>query len=238
MPPAAGLQDDGDADGVSLLRFGKQVGETLIDRLLAALPEVAREVAADLGPAADADAVAVIVRRHLDAVADGRRLSAADLARLRADGAAAARAGVPLADPLDTYLSTGWVAWEHAVRLARPDEAGASWPPWARRCCGPGTTSRPRWPTATQARSGRSQPVLARRGGPCLMSCLHHPPGAAAQARLLRRAALVGLDPALPYGLVVARAVTEIEEEGAAAEEVARRLARDPGAASAPGQRP
>jgi hypothetical protein len=44
----------------------------------------------------------------------------------------------------------------------------------------------------------------------------------------MRRAALVGLDPALPYGLVLARGTTEIDEEGAVTEEVARRLARDP----------
>src|SRR4051794_26027667 len=99
------------------------MAERLMERFLAALPELAMDVAADLGPDTDADGVAAIVRRHLTAVAEGHRLSAADLARLRADGAAAARAGVPLADPLDAYLSTGWVAWDHAVRLAQPDEA-------------------------------------------------------------------------------------------------------------------
>lgn len=202
--------------------------ERLIDRLLARAPELARDVAADLGPDADSAAVEPVVRRHLAAIADGRRLSAVELARLRADGAAAARAGVPLAEPLDAYLSTGWVAWDHAVRLARPDEADALASLGA-------ALLRAGDDLAAALADGytAAERALAARAGATRRAVLDEllappPPGTAAQARLLRRAALVGLDPALPYGLVVARATAELEEEGAAAEEVARRLSRDP----------
>lgn len=203
-------------------------GERLVDRLLADSTRLAGDVAADLGPGADAAAVEPIVRRHLGAIATGRRLSAAELARLRADGAAAARAGVPLAEPLDAYLSTGWVAWEHAVRIAGPEDT-------AELAALGAALLRAGDDLAAALADGytAAERALAARAGATRRAVLDEllappPPGAAAQARLLRRAALVGLDPALPYGLVVARGTGEIDEEGAVAEEVARRLARDP----------
>src|SRR5690349_6732919 len=107
---------------MGLPELGNMSGSRLVDRLLAAASDLAREVAADLGPQAHGPDVEPLVRRYLEAIAADRRLSAVELARLRADGATAARAGVPLAEPLDTYLSTGWVAWEHAVRIAGPGE--------------------------------------------------------------------------------------------------------------------
>ncbi|MFN8620705.1 MAG: helix-turn-helix domain-containing protein [Chloroflexota bacterium] len=201
--------------------------DALVDRLLADVPELARQVAADLGPDVDPSVVEPAVRRYLEAVAGGARLSAGELVRLRSDGAAAARAGVPLAAPLDTYLSTGWVAWEHAVGIARPDERDALAALGSALLRGgddlaaalaDGYTAAER---ALAARAGATRRAV-------LGELLAPSSGGAAQARLLRRATLVGLDPAQPYGLIVARATVELEEEGAAADEVARRLARDP----------
>jgi hypothetical protein len=202
--------------------------ERLIDRLLAEVPALAADVAADLGAGTDAATLEPVVRRHLEAIAGGWRLSAGDLARLRADGAAAARAGVPIAQPLDAYLSTGWVAWDHAVRLAEPVDA-------AELAALGAALLRAGDDLAAALADGytAAERALAARAGATRRAVLDEllapaPTGGPGGARLRRRAALVGLDPALPCGVVVARALAELEEEGAAAEEVARRLARDP----------
>jgi len=218
---------------VSLLRFGNHVADPIIERLLAEAPRLAADVAADLGGTMDDATVEVVVRRFLEAIAAGRRLSATDLARLRSDGAAAARDGRPLAEPLDAYLSTGWVAWEHAVRLAQVDGGGAA---RATELAALGSALlRAGDDLAAALADGYTgaERALAARAGATRRAVLDElvspaPLGAAGQARLVRRATLVGLDAALPYGLVVARATVELEEEGAVAEEVARRLARDP----------
>ena len=216
-----------------LLRFGKHVADTMIERLLADASLLAEDVAADLGGTMDAAAVEVVVRRYLEAIAAGRRLSATELARLRSDGAVAARDGRPLAEPLDAYLSTGWVAWEHAVRIAHAEDGGGA---RATELAALGSALLRAGDDLAAALAdgytGAERALAARAGATRravldeLLSPAHL--GAAGQARLMRRAALVGLDPALPYGLVVARATVELEEEGAVAEEVARRLARDP----------
>jgi hypothetical protein len=258
-------------------------GVSLSDRLLRDAAGLARQVAADLGPTADRASVERVVRRFLEAVAGGRRVSAGELARLRADGATAARDGRPLAEPLDVWLSTAWVAWEHAVRLAAPEvtaggggatergaagtatEHGAAGPATERGAAGPATERGAAGPAtglppaggegdrvAELARLGSAllragddiaaaladgytgaERALAARAGATRRAVLDEllSPvvlGAAGQARRARRAALVGLDPVLPYGLVVARSVTELEEEGSAVDEVTRRLARDP----------
>jgi len=205
----------------------------LIERLLRDASVLAADVAADLGGTLDDTAVEAVVRRFLEAIAAGRRLSATELARLRSDGAAAARDGRPLAEPLDAYLSTGWVAWEHAVRLAQADEGD---PARAAELAALGSALLRAGDDLAAALAdgytGAERALAARAGATRravldeLLSPAHL--GAAGQARLTRRAALVGLDPALPYGLVVARTTMELEEEGAVAEEVGRRLARDP----------
>ena len=84
-------------------------------------------MAVDLGGEATSDQVEPTVRRFLAAVeGGGARVGEADLVRLRAEGAAAARQGLPLASPIDAYLSTAWVAWDHAQRLAPPPDPSAS----------------------------------------------------------------------------------------------------------------
>jgi hypothetical protein len=206
---------------------------SIVARLLLDTQDLARDVAADLGPETVPDDVEPVVRRVLAGIASGQRLGAAELGRLRTEGAAAAREGRPLAQPLDAYLSTTWVAWEHAVRLAAsdPDAAGRAVELAAlgsallragddiAAALADGFTGAER---ALAARAGATRrAVLDELLSPVTL-------GAAGQARLVRRAALVGLDPGLPYGLAVVRAATELEDEGAAAEEVARRLARDP----------
>ncbi len=200
----------------------------LVERLLADVAVLAREVARDLGAQVDPASVEPVVRRYLAAVAGGRRLSGVELGRLRADGAAAARAGLPLAEPLDAYLSTGWVAWEHAVRIAGPEDV-------AQLAALGSVLLRSGDDLAAALADGytAAERALAARAGATRRAVLDEllappPPGAATEARLLRRATLVGLDPALPYGLAVVRADVELEEEAAAAAEVARRLARDP----------
>jgi len=210
------------------------MADTLVQRLLAEASSVARDVATDLGPETDMTAVEAVVRRYLEALADERRLSGAELLRLRADGAAAARAGRPLAEPLDAWLSTGWVAWEHAVRLSESD--GGTTAARSRELASLGhALLRAGDDLAAALADGYTgaERALAARAGATRRAVLDEllSPAqldAAGHARLMRRAALVGLDPSLPYGVVVARATVEMEEEGVAAEEVARRLARDP----------
>lgn len=202
--------------------------ERLIDRLLGSAAALAHDVATDLGPGMDPSRMEPVVRRYLEAIAARRRLSAAELARLRSDGAAAAREGIPLAEPLDAYLSTGWVAWDHAVRLAGPGDTA--------ELADLGTALlRAADDLAAALADGytTAERALAARAGATRRAVLDEllaPPSAdpAAQARLTRRAALVSLDPALAYGLVVVRATADLDEEGVATDEVARRLARDP----------
>ena len=96
----------------------------LIGRLRDRSADIARDVAADLGAGVTAAAAEPVVERFLAAiVAGGVRVGEADLVRLRAEGAAAAREGQPLASPIDAYLSTAWVAWEHALGVAADGDA-------------------------------------------------------------------------------------------------------------------
>ena len=90
--------------------------DVVVDRLRAELPALAAAVAADVGE--PAEAIAPVVGHVLDALARPGRLAEGELARLRGEGSAAARAGLPVQAPIDRYLSTGWVVWAHARQLA------------------------------------------------------------------------------------------------------------------------
>jgi hypothetical protein len=204
---------------------------SLVAGLLAGRDRIATDVAADLGGDATAEAVTPVVERFLRALAGGHRLSGAELVAFRSEGAAAANAAIPLARPLDAYLSTAWVTWEHVVN---PGPGGAVAPAGVLASLG-AALLRAGDDIAAALADGytRAERALAARAGATRRAVLDElliptSPGVVAQTRLSRRAVLVGLDPAMPYGLLLVRAATELEDEGPEVEEVARRLARDP----------
>lgn len=205
--------------------------EALLAALRDRLPTLAADVAADLGGGAE-EMAAEVVGRLLDLLATGRRASAAELARVRADGAAAARAARPLAGPIDAWLSAAWVAWEHAVRIAADPATGIAQEALAQLGSALLRAGDDVAAALADGYTGAERALAARAGAVrrAVLDELLIPsgPGAEAEARRARRAALVGLDPAHPHGLVLVRADGDLDEEGPEAEEVARRLARDP----------
>jgi len=201
----------------------------LISRLQDAAPVIARDVAADLGADVTTDTAEPVVRRFLAAIGTGSvRVGEADLVRLRAEGAAAAREGQPLAAPIDAYLSTAWVAWDHAltgVGDQAPDVLGALGAALLRAgddiaaALADGYTLAER---ALAASAGATRQAI-------LDELLTQGTGdPATAARLLRRAALVGFEPGSPVSLLVLRSGREPERNGGIVEELDRRLARDP----------
>lgn len=207
----------------------QQSAGALLDRLLEDVPAIARDVAADLGGEATASGTEPIVAWFLAAVAGaGPRLRASDLARLRAEGAAAARQGLPLATPIDAYLSTAWVTWDHAVRsvpVTDPEALGVLGALLLRAgddiaaALADGFTAAER-ALATTAATTR-QAILDELLTPLV-------PGGPAARRRMRRATLVGIDPTLAYHLLVVRPEGEAEVPGELMEDLGRRLARDP----------
>ncbi len=208
-----------------------------LTRLIRVLRErsgaIARDVAADLGPGASAEAAEPVVDRFLGAIAAGAaRVGEADLVRLRAEGAAAAREGTPLATPIDAYLSTAWVAWDHALGVmgeADPVLLGALGAALLRAgddiaaALADGYTAAER-ALATSAGATR-QAILAE----LLEPASGDPAGI---ARLVHRVELVGFDPGSSYQLLVIRPGGRPGPAAAVAagmvEELGRRLARDP----------
>jgi hypothetical protein len=200
----------------------------LVDRLMQAAPAIAAAVTADLGSGRVPPALEERVRRTLRALAGRDRLGPSELSRLRGEGAAAARAGVPLADPIDEALSTAWVTWSVATRLTPAPEAAAlarlggallRGGDDAAAALADGYTAAER---AVAARAGATRHAVLEE----LLTHVGEP--SAADARLMQRAALVGLDPAVAHVLLLIRADRAIDEEGPAVEEISRRLARDP----------
>ncbi|MCY7417356.1 MAG: helix-turn-helix domain-containing protein [Chloroflexi bacterium] len=201
----------------------------LIGRLRDAAPVIARDVAADLGADVTAEAAEPVVRRFLAVIATGGvRVGEADLIRLRAEGAAAARGGQPLAASIDAYLSTAWVAWDHAlmdIRQEAPDVLGALGAALLRAgddiaaalADGYTVSERALAATAGATRQAILDELLTRGAG-----------DPAALARLLRRAALVGFEPGMQVSLLVLRSGREPERNSDIVEELDRRLARDP----------
>jgi hypothetical protein len=201
----------------------------LVGLLRRAAPAIAHDVAIDLGPGADATNAQPIVERFLAAVAaGGARVGEADLVRLRAEGAAAARQGQPLAAPIDAYLSTAWVAWDHALRIVPtpdPDVLGALGAALLRAgddiaaALADGFTAAERSLASTAG--AMRQAILEELLTTSVMD-------AAATTRLSRRAALVGLDVAATYHVLVLRPEAEGEGTADLVQELIRRLGRDP----------
>jgi len=153
-----------------------------------------------------AEAAEPVVDRFLAAIAAGGvRVGEADLVRWRAEGAAAARDGQPLAAPIDAYLSTAWVAWDHALNVAPAVDAqvlGVLGSALLRAgddiaaALADGYTAAER-ALATSAGATR-QAILEELLDPAAGT-------AAGTARLVHRVALVGLDPGSMYHLLVIR---------------------------------
>lgn len=190
------------------------------------MPELVRDVAADLGEP-DPDTVAPTVQRFLDMITGGPGLGEADRLRLRQEGATTARQGRPLAALMDGYLSTAWVAWDHALRLEPQLEVAAM------RQLG-AALLRAGDDIAAEVSDGytTAERALATSAGAARQAILDElltstPADAASTTRLLRRAALAGLDPGQDHDLLVLRAVDQ-EGPGELVEDLDRRLARDP----------
>lgn len=200
----------------------------MIDRLRERTDRLVADTVADLGPAADPAEIADVVGRLLDAVAGGRRLRATELERLREDGVAAARAGRPLGGSIDGWLSAAWVAWDAAVGLAGEGDATA--------LAELGSALLRAGDDAAAALADgytRAERSLAARAGALRRGVLDElltpvAAGGAGGERRARRAALAGIDPAQPCTVLVVRAERELADEGPEAEELARRLGRDP----------
>jgi hypothetical protein len=199
----------------------------LLDRLSASLASLAAEVAIDLGGDMSEAATRPIVEHLLTALRSGPRLGPAALRRLRSEGAQAATEGRPLAAPIDAYLSSTWVIWDHAVAIARPGEAGELASLGSRLL-------RAGDDVAAALADGytAAERALARSAGAATQAVLDElltaaPRDAPALARMARRASLVGLDPAATYHVLVVRGPDELTVESPLVAEVARRLARD-----------
>lgn len=200
---------------------------TIIDRLRGSLPDLVRDVAADLGEA-DPAVVGPTVRRFLDMIGGGPGLGEADRLRLRQEGSTAARQGRPLAALLDVYLSTAWVAWDHALGSSPGLE------PTAMRALG-AALLRAGDDIAAEVSDGytTAERALATTAGAARQAILDDlltdtAADAASTTRLLRRAGLAGLDPGHDHHLLVLRRPTDPEGPGDLVEDLERRLARDP----------
>ena len=199
----------------------------IIDRLRSGVPELVRDVAVDLGQA-DTDQVAPTVARFLDMITDGPGLGEVARLRLRQEGAAAAREGQTLATIIDAYLSTAWVTWDHALELSPSLEVPAM------RDLG-AALLRAGDDIAAQLSDGytTAERALAATAGAARQAILEellagNASDPATVARLLRRAALAGLDPAQGHHVLVLRPTGDPERPAELAQELDRRLARDP----------
>lgn len=191
------------------------------------MPDLVRDVAADLGES-DQAVVASTVQRFLDMIVGGPGLGEADRLRLRQEGATAARQGRPLAALMDGYLSTAWVAWDHvlglspALEVTAMGELGAALlragdDIAAEVSDGYTTAERALATTAGAARQAILDDLLTATAA-----------DAASTTRLLRRAGLAGLDPGHDHHLLVLRRPADPEGPGDLVGDLDRRLARDP----------
>lgn len=199
----------------------------IIDRLREAMPDLVRDVAADLGES-DPAVVVPTVRRFLDMIIGGPGLGEADRLRLRQEGATAARQGRPLAALMDAYLSTAWVAWDHALGLSPALGVGVM------RDLG-AALLRAGDDIAAEVSDGytTAERALATTAGAARQAILDDlltatAADAASTTRLLRRAGLAGLDPGQDHHLLVLRRPADLEGPGDLVEDLDRRLARDP----------
>jgi hypothetical protein len=188
--------------------------EGLLRRLQPRRAEMARRVAEDVGRPDDAPELVDLVTAFLERLLRGERLSEAERLRLRAEGAAAARAGEPIERPIDRYLTAGWVTWEAAIEAATPDEQAALTAlGGALLRAGDDTAAALADGYASAERALAAQTGALRRA--VLDELLTQPAASgSASGRLARRTALVGLDPAAPVRVALVRSAAEIEDEG------------------------
>jgi hypothetical protein len=215
-----------DGDGIA---GSQQHGDliVIIARLRDGLSDLVRDVAADLGRP-DPPQVAPTVAGFLDMITSGPGLGEAARLRLRQEGATAARQGQTLAALMDAYLSTAWVTWDHALGLSPPLGVPAM------RSLG-AALLRAGDDIAAELSDGytTAERALAATAGAARQAILDEllSGGAAdpaAVSRLLRRATLAGLDPTQPHHVLVVRPSGDPEGPAELAQELDRRLARDP----------
>jgi hypothetical protein len=199
----------------------------VVARLRTGLPDLIRDVAIDLGEP-EADRVAPTVRRFLDMIIGGAGLGEAARLRLRQEGATAARENRTLASVIDGYLSTAWVTWDHALGLTPALEASAM------RALG-AALLRAGDDIAAELSEGYTvaERAVAATAGAARQAILEEllttgPADPATVSRRLRRAALAGLDPGQAHHVLVLRRASEPERPADLAQELDRRLARDP----------
>lgn len=202
----------------------------LLEALAGDTGPIVAEVVADVtAPGADRAASAALVRPAVDgllaSLARGPELSGPDRRRLRAEGAAAARRGEPVAAPIDRYLSAGWAIWDAATRhptagpaalatlgaaLLRAGDAAA-----AAIAEGHGETERLVASRAASARRAFADDLLDLARG-----------DRDGLARLVRRAVGLGVDPAARYAAIVAWLGRDLPDAGPEADRIERALAR------------
>lgn len=203
-----------------------QQTDRLLSRLRGDLRGLAEEVAADVGE--PSEVLEPVVGHVLDGLAGPGRLSQAELARLQAEGAAAARAGRPVRQAIDRYLSTGWVIWDQALRSAeRPDREVLAALGAALLRAGDDAAA------ALAAGHTEAETRLARQAGSARRAVIDEllgpaPTDAEAAIRRGQRATTLGLEPEAPYRLVVVRAADAVEDQDGRVEAVERILARAP----------
>lgn len=201
--------------------------EVLLRSLRAELPALAADVAADVGE--PSDLLEPVVAHVLAGLSRPGRLPPAELERLRAEGAAAARAGSPVQVIIDRYLSTGWVVWARARELIPDAEAGT--------LAALGAALLRAGDDAAAALAGGYSAVerqLATRAGAARRALvdellLSGPAEGQPVGRLVHQATLAGLVPDTAHRLVVIRAAEPFEDEDPALETLGRILARSPG---------
>ena len=188
---------------------------------------VARDIAVpgeDLGDLTDRVLPAVTWFVHRLAAAP--ELSEAALQELREAGARMAREGEPLQRMLDRYLSAGWILWDEASRpggsadsnaLAALGRALLQGLDRVAAAIGEGYSESERAIVARTAAARREY----------LDELLELPAGdVAASARIRRRGAQFGFDPARESRILVADVGRELEESGPELERIARALER------------
>lgn len=199
-----------------------------MDRLALEAPRIAAAVQRDV-PGSDLAALDELTRRLLAGVVAARRPSAAELRRLRGEGAEAARDGEPVQAAIDRYLTAAWVSWGVAVELAdRPEERAA-----LTELGGVLLKAGDDIAAALAEGYAAAERSLAARAGATRRGVLDElvslaPDDPAALARLHRRAAQLGLDPGARYRLILVTGAVEIEDEGPLAESFGRALSRPP----------
>jgi hypothetical protein len=185
----------------------------LLQRLRGSLPALVAEVAHDVAlpgedPADVALAVGPVVRWMLDALAEAELMQPERLAVLHDEGARAATAGDSLQRLLDRYLSTGWVVWGAATREALDQPTVAALGTALLKAGDAAAAS-------IAAGFGEAERSLALRAAGARREFVDElldlePGDSDAAARVRRRAADFGLDPAASYRVTVATLGREI----------------------------